>query len=89
MENKKGFWEKGMREYTDLNGKTYEVDPGTGIYSGEGGKLYKAGSSAPLDERFVEITEDEEGNKKFVIKDKNNRIYESRVNEIKETLKTE
>ncbi|MEA4816702.1 MAG: hypothetical protein VB120_07590 [Lachnospiraceae bacterium] len=87
METKRGFWEEGMAEYTDLNGKTYEVDPKTGIYSGEGGKLYKAGSSVPLDGRFIEVTEDESGNKKFIIKDKNGRIYESGVNENNENLR--
>ena len=77
MEIKKGFWEAGMTTYTDLEGKTWEVDPRTGIYSGEGGKLYKAGSSVPEEERITEVTEDAEGNKKYVMKDKNGRIYKS------------
>lgn len=73
----RGFWEVGMTTYIDVEGKTWDVDPRTGIYYGEGGKLYKAGSTAPLKERFTEVTEDAEGNKKYVVKDKNGRIYKS------------
>ena len=77
MELKKGFWEIGMTKYLDTDGKLWDVDPVTGIYAGERGKLFKAGSTSPVDERFIEYSEDELGNKKYVIKDAKGRIYES------------
>jgi len=77
VELKKGYWEVGQEKYLDLEGKLWDVDPKTGIYSGEGGKLYKAGSSVPEEERIIEHSKDELGNDIYVIKDKNGRIYES------------
>lgn len=78
---KRGFWEKGMTEFIDLEGNRFDnVNPENGIYKDftdperPKGVLRQAGSAAPEKDRITTVTTN--GNvTKTTVTDANGRVY--------------
>lgn len=80
---KRGFWEKGMKEFMDVNGEVYKVNPENGIYKARetdkaGNVRYVsrlAGSCKPEGERITTVEDLKDGRERVTITDVNGRIY--------------
>lgn len=73
-----GKWEKGQTKYLAMDGRTYDVNPETGIYKDWDNKPHKAGSWKDTDERHMEVEVKGEYMKTKQVDD-NGRVYESSV----------
>ena len=84
---RKGFWEKGMKEFMDIYGEVYKVNPESGIYKAkevdkDGNVRYVsrlAGSCKPKEERITTVEDLKNGKEKITITDVNGRIYSTEI----------
>ena len=84
---KRGFWEKGMKEFMAVDGEIYKVNPENGIYKArevdKGGNVRYvsrlAGSCKPDNEQFEVVEDLGNGKEKVTTKDKNGRIYSTEI----------
>lgn len=74
----KGKWQKGQTKYLALDGRTYDVNPETGVYKDWDNKRHKAGSWVDTNGRHMEV-EIKDDFMKTKQTDDNGRIYESSV----------
>jgi len=86
-ELRRGFWEKGMKEFMAVDGTIYKVNPENGIYKAKevdkGGNVRYvsrlAGSCKPDFEQFKVFEDLGNGKEKVTTKDKNGRIYSTEI----------
>ena len=84
---KRGFWEKGMKEFMAVDGEIYNVNPENGIYKArevdKGGNVRYvsrlAGSCKPEGERITTVEDLRNGKEKVTVTDVNGRIYSTEI----------